>query len=135
MTRRTALRASDAEREEVAERLRVATAEGRLLPEELDERLGLALTARTYGELHALVADLPRTPARLRPVRPGAFGAPALVLALAVAMLAVVLLIALAFLLTGVFIAWGVWIVLGWWFFGHRRRVGPSRRRTYGARL
>jgi hypothetical protein len=54
-----ALRASHEDRDRVAEQLRVAAGDGRLSPEELDERLGLALTARTYAELTALVADLP----------------------------------------------------------------------------
>ncbi len=53
------LRASHTDRDEVVERLRVAGGDGRLTPEELDERLGAALTARTYGELAALTADLP----------------------------------------------------------------------------
>ncbi len=53
------VRASHTDRDEVAERLRVAAGDGRLTPEELDERLGAALTARTYGELAALTADLP----------------------------------------------------------------------------
>ncbi len=61
MTRQPTLRASDADREQVAERLRHAAAEGRLLAEEFEERLGVALSARTYGELDALVADLPST--------------------------------------------------------------------------
>src|SRR5437763_12121664 len=60
MPRRTLLRASDADRERVAERLRQATAEGRLLAEELEDRLGAVFSARTYGELDAVVADLPR---------------------------------------------------------------------------
>jgi hypothetical protein len=59
MTRQSSLRASDADREAIAERLRKAAVEGRLEPEELDERVGLALRARTYGELSRLVADLP----------------------------------------------------------------------------
>ena len=42
-----ALRASDAEREAAAERLRRAGGEGRLVPEELEERLGVAFSART----------------------------------------------------------------------------------------
>jgi anti-sigma factor RsiW len=135
MARLATLRASDAEREHVAERLRHATAEGRLLPDELDERLGRALTARTLGELQALVADLPTPgPAHLRSIGPRSLGVPALVFAVLVAMLVVLLLAALAFLLTSVFLAWGLWVVLGWWFFGHRRRIGPGRR-TYGARL
>ena len=63
MARRYSLRASDSDREDVAERLRAATAEGRLLAEELEERLEVALNARTYGELDALVVDLPAPPA------------------------------------------------------------------------
>jgi hypothetical protein len=43
----------------VAARLYDATLEGRLLADELDERLGVALAARTYGELEPLVSDLP----------------------------------------------------------------------------
>jgi Domain of unknown function (DUF1707) len=52
-------RASDADREAIAEMLRIAAGEGRINLEELDERLGLAYNARTYGQLQALVADLP----------------------------------------------------------------------------
>ena len=52
-------RASDAEREQVAERLREAVAEGRLDMEEFEERLGAAYQARTHGELTPLVRDLP----------------------------------------------------------------------------
>jgi len=54
-----AARAADADREAVAERLRVAAGEGRLDLEELDDRLGRAYAARTYGQLRVLVADLP----------------------------------------------------------------------------
>jgi len=53
------LRASHADRDQVVEQLRVAAGDGRLSPEELDERLELALTARTYADLALLVADLP----------------------------------------------------------------------------
>jgi hypothetical protein len=53
------LRASDADREQVAERLRHATAEGRLSPEELEDRLGVLFATRTYDELDVLTADLP----------------------------------------------------------------------------
>lgn len=58
---RAELRASHEDRDEVVERLRVAAGDGRLTAEELDERLGVALTARTYGELEALLTDLPAT--------------------------------------------------------------------------
>jgi Domain of unknown function (DUF1707) len=63
-----ALRASHADRDLVAERLRVAAGDGRLSPEELDERLERALTARTYAELAELVADLPATGTAVAPV-------------------------------------------------------------------
>src|SRR5215468_379902 len=53
------LRASHEDRDRVVELLRVAAGDGRLTAEELDERLEAALTARTYGELTALVKDLP----------------------------------------------------------------------------
>ncbi|MFI5524805.1 DUF1707 domain-containing protein [Streptomyces platensis] len=53
------LRASDSDRERVAEILRDAVAEGRLAMEEFDERLDAAYKARTYGELEPLTADLP----------------------------------------------------------------------------
>lgn len=58
-------RAGDADREAVAERLRMAAGEGRLDLAELDDRLGQAYGARTYGQLRALVADLPVQPASL----------------------------------------------------------------------
>src|SRR5215208_323466 len=54
------LRASDADRDATAERLRRAAVEGRLEPEELEERLHAALRARTYGDLERLIMDLPQ---------------------------------------------------------------------------
>ncbi|MET9292868.1 DUF1707 domain-containing protein [Streptomyces sp. NPDC003077] len=54
------LRASDADRERVAETLRNAHAEGRLDFEEFEERLETAYKARTFGELRPLTADLPQ---------------------------------------------------------------------------
>jgi hypothetical protein len=59
ITNGNAQRASDKDREETAERLRNAAAEGRLWPEELEDRLRDAFAARTYGELDAIVGDLP----------------------------------------------------------------------------
>jgi hypothetical protein len=53
------LRASHEDRDRVVEILRVAAGDGRLTSSELDERLEAALTARTYGELASLTADLP----------------------------------------------------------------------------
>src|SRR5260370_22198090 len=59
------LRASHDDRDRAVEVLRVAGGDDRLTAEELDERVGAALTARTYGELAALVADLPAAPGSL----------------------------------------------------------------------
>lgn len=53
------LRASHSDRDQVVETLSDAAAEGRLTPEELDERVERALGARTLGELAALTRDLP----------------------------------------------------------------------------
>jgi len=56
---RSELRASHEDRDRVVEVLRVSAGDGRLTAEELDQRLELALTARTYGELAKLISDLP----------------------------------------------------------------------------
>ena len=56
------MRASDADRDQVMDVLRNATAEGRLTADELEERLEAALTARTFGDLAALTEDLPVGP-------------------------------------------------------------------------
>src|SRR6185437_11448566 len=54
-----AMRASDADRDAVVSDLGEHFQAGRLTAAELDERTGRALTARTYGELTELLADLP----------------------------------------------------------------------------
>jgi uncharacterized protein DUF1707 len=51
--------AASADRERAVGVIRAGFAEGRLSQDELDDRLGRAYTARTYGELWALTADLP----------------------------------------------------------------------------
>jgi hypothetical protein len=53
------LRASNVDRERVAEVLRTAAAEGRLDLDELDERLAAAYAAKTYADLVPLTHDLP----------------------------------------------------------------------------
>jgi hypothetical protein len=57
--RREDLRASDADRAQVADRLRRALEEGRLTLAEYDERLQQTYAARTYGELDPILGDLP----------------------------------------------------------------------------
>jgi hypothetical protein len=53
------LRASDADRERVAEILHRAASEGRLGLDELEERLSVVYAARTYAELEPVTHDLP----------------------------------------------------------------------------
>jgi hypothetical protein len=53
------LRASDADRERVAEMLREAAGDGRLTMDELDERLDAVYAAKTYAELTPITHDLP----------------------------------------------------------------------------
>ncbi|GGO46385.1 DUF1707 SHOCT-like domain-containing protein [Streptomyces lasiicapitis] len=47
------------DRDEAVRRLREAYAEGHLAHEEMDDRLGQVLTAKTHGELAPLLASLP----------------------------------------------------------------------------
>lgn len=55
----TPVRVSDAEREEVAQRLRAAATDGRLTLAESDERQALAYAAQFHHDLTPLTADLP----------------------------------------------------------------------------
>src|SRR5918997_4584637 len=52
------LRASDADRDQVATLLSIAYAEGRLSKDEHDERLGQLLQAKTFDDLIPLTSDL-----------------------------------------------------------------------------
>jgi hypothetical protein len=70
------LRASDADRERVAEILRTAAAEGRLGLDELDERLAVVYAARTYADLEPVTVDLPAHPRPLPPDSPSAVRPP-----------------------------------------------------------
>ena len=58
------LRVGHAEREAVAEILQEAAADGRLDMDELDQRLEVALQARTYADHEQLITDLSTDPAR-----------------------------------------------------------------------
>lgn len=73
------MRAGDAERESAAAELREHFASGRLTQDELNERLDRAFAAKTRGDLHALMSDLPQAHAGWVPgaAAPGApFGGP-----------------------------------------------------------
>jgi len=54
--------AGSADRERTVGVLRAAFTEGRLNQDELDDRVARTYAARTYGELWALIADLPAGP-------------------------------------------------------------------------
>jgi hypothetical protein len=53
------MRAGHDDREQVIAELKAAFVQGRLDKDELEERAGRAVAARTYGELAALTADIP----------------------------------------------------------------------------
>jgi hypothetical protein len=67
MDDRQDMRASDADRQEVVERLRGALEDGRLKLNEYLDRMGLAYDAVTYGDLAPLCRDLPEARAVARP--------------------------------------------------------------------
>jgi len=70
------LRASDADREAVVERLRLAAIEGRLDSEELESRVTAAYAARLGSELERLTADV-TPPTSVQPAASPAFVQPA----------------------------------------------------------
>jgi hypothetical protein len=61
------MRASDADRERVANVLREAAGDGRLTMDELDQRLDAVYAAKTYAELEPITHDLPETGAAYAP--------------------------------------------------------------------
>jgi Domain of unknown function (DUF1707) len=54
------LRTSRADRDQAIDVLKAAFVAGRLAKDEFDHRVGLALTSRTYADLAAVTADVPR---------------------------------------------------------------------------
>ena len=113
----------------MTERLRNAAAEGRIVADELEHRLGVALSARTYGELDAIVADLPRDRAVASPQRRGPIQLrPATVVALVILFpVAVALATAALMAVAALVIAWAVVVTLAGMLLGPRARVlgGP----------
>jgi hypothetical protein len=117
------LRASDADRDRVAERLRAAAGEGRLTADELEERLERAFSARTGAELEPLTSDLPAPRAEPRPSRRRPDLGP---------YVAVSVMLVAIWALTGMGYFWPVWPILGWGisFVAPGRLGGPCRRRS-----
>jgi hypothetical protein len=66
MMRNPNLRASDADRDATADRLRQHHTDGRLDQDEFQERLDRCFAAKTVGELVELTRDLPDDPTRHR---------------------------------------------------------------------
>jgi Domain of unknown function (DUF1707)/Domain of unknown function (DUF4190) len=56
------MRASNADRERAVDVLKAAFSEGRLTQAEYEQRMDRAYRSKTYGELAAVVADLPQGP-------------------------------------------------------------------------
>lgn len=66
--------AASADRERTMDVLKAAYGEGRLTKDEFDMRAGQVMAARTYGELSAVVADLPAGPVGgVMPYLPGPY--------------------------------------------------------------
>jgi Domain of unknown function (DUF1707)/2TM domain len=127
------LRASDADRDLVAERLRAAAGEGRLSSEELEERLERALSARTQAELEPLLADLPAPTAPPPARRPLAVLRPALAARPDFGpYVAVSVMLVGIWALTGMGYFWPIWPILGWGisFVAPGRLGGSCRRRS-----
>jgi hypothetical protein len=97
VSRRSALRASDEDRDQVVDRLHKAHTEGRIGGDEFEQRVGAALEARTYGELEATVADFPASSGgSLTPPRSAAGSAVAAIRANLILILVVIAVLAVA---------------------------------------
>jgi hypothetical protein len=110
--RNAELRASQDERDRVVDTLRTHAGAGRLELEELEERVELALRARTRGELAALLRDLPPLRGSDRTRGQRAVARVSAAMALLPLLLAIVL-----FSAAPPIIAWMGWPILGFWFF------------------
>jgi hypothetical protein len=123
VSRSATLRASDADRDAVADRLHKAAVEGRLEPEELEERLHAALRARTYGDLRRLLADLPAAPATWPSRSTGVLPTAGLMLGVAVRIAVVLVAVAVVVAFAAVMTAW--WVLWAFVFVALRaRRIG-----------
>ena len=126
LNRTGGVRASDAERDQVAQVLQAAAADGRLSPEEAGERLAAAGAARFRDELAGLIADLPEGEGRLLNETPVGRAAPRVGLILHVARFAIIAaLLVTLWGFSGARFFWPVW-PLAFMAFGllaHARRA------------
>src|SRR5687767_15211003 len=105
-------RASDRDRERVAESLRDHYGAGRLSEEDLSERIESAYGARTVAELAALTADLP--PKRKPAAHPARRGLEASVRVHLTIYLVVNAMLIGIWAAAGAGYFWPVWPILGW---------------------
>jgi hypothetical protein len=114
------IRVADSDRERTVERLRSAAAEGRLEPNELEDRVEAAFGSRTETQLTALTEDLPseRRSQRRRHQLAGFHTHRTVYAAVAVGMVVL-------WALCGGGYFWPMWPILGWGsgLFFHGRAV------------
>ncbi|WP_025348277.1 DUF1707 domain-containing protein [Nocardia nova] len=106
------VRASDADREKIVERLRSAMNEGRLNLAEFDDRVQQVYAARTYGELSPILSDLPAVREQVRPPRTGPV--PPWVLIMWTPWVFVNALCLLIWVATGGGYFWPFWVAVPW---------------------
>jgi hypothetical protein len=117
------MRAADADRERALAELRRHGGEGRLSPEELEERVEAVLQARTHGELRELFSDLPSQPrfaARERRGSDSNAGHFRVYLAVSALLIAI-------WALTGAGYFWPIWPIAGWGLVFVLPGCGPRR--------
>lgn len=117
-----AMRASDADRQAVIERLRTHTVDGRLTLDEFEARLGEVLDAKTHADLSATLRELPEPP---RPAPPVADPSPSRHRSGLPVPVMIVLLVVLGSMLMRHFAVW--LIPIGFFLFGSFGRGGGSR--------
>ncbi|MBF6074775.1 DUF1707 domain-containing protein [Nocardia beijingensis] len=105
------VRASDADREKIIDRLRLAMNEGRLSLAEFDDRLQQVYAAKTYGELTPLLSDLPAQ----RKAHPApAKGIPQWITIMWTPWVFVNVLCVAIYLATGAGYFWPFWVAVPW---------------------
>jgi hypothetical protein len=137
---RSDLRVGDADRKAVVDELQRHYVEGRLTSEELSERVGQALSARTFGDLATLLSDLPApadSPSAETPPALGGYGQheqwqsqlalpPMALVLLVVGLVLLLMVLAMPNMRFG-FFPWPLFI-WGFFFFGRSYRGGGRRR-------
>jgi Flp pilus assembly protein TadB len=117
------LRVSDAERNEVADRLSRHFADGRLDQVEFKARLDRAMGAVTRGDLNGLFDDLPSLADQPSPPKPGRR------LFLPAVALAVLVAVAVGSTVSTIHVSWLLVVLVGIFLW---RRAGHHRRHSHG---